>query len=245
MRAIRDTAAGRPSIKVGLCGWTVGIDEYFEKYPLVEVQQTFYQPPTVSTLARWRERAPAGFEFTMKAWQLITHEASSRTYARLRRPLTPTERGEAGAFRWTPIVREAWATTTACAATLRATSVLFQCPRSFKPTPENLARMRRFFRETDRQGLRFVWEPRGAWPSELVGSLCEELDLVHAVDPFVDASVTPGLLYFRLHGIGSHRHVYSDAELQTIAAAARRAPVAYVLFNNIPRDRDAERFLRL
>lgn len=47
--------------------------EYFERFSIVEVQQTFYEPPARSTLLRWRESAPQGFEFTLKAWQLITH----------------------------------------------------------------------------------------------------------------------------------------------------------------------------
>jgi len=51
---------------------------------VVEVQQTFYQIPRIATGKRWREEAPPDFEFTMKAWQLITHEPSSPTYRRLR-----------------------------------------------------------------------------------------------------------------------------------------------------------------
>jgi uncharacterized protein YecE (DUF72 family) len=55
---------------------------------VVEVQQTFYEPPADTTIRRWRARAPAAFEFTLKAWQLITHEPSSPTFRRLKRPLT-------------------------------------------------------------------------------------------------------------------------------------------------------------
>ena len=65
----------------------------------VEVQHTFYQPPRVETLAKWRAEAPRGFEFTIKAWQLITHQPSSPTYRRLKRALTEEEREGAGAFR--------------------------------------------------------------------------------------------------------------------------------------------------
>jgi uncharacterized protein YecE (DUF72 family) len=36
---------------------------------VVEVQQTFYQPPRVATLEKWRLDAPANFEFTLEAWQ--------------------------------------------------------------------------------------------------------------------------------------------------------------------------------
>jgi uncharacterized protein YecE (DUF72 family) len=35
--------------------------------------------------------APAEFEFTIKAWQVITHLGTSRTYRRLRRPFADDE----------------------------------------------------------------------------------------------------------------------------------------------------------
>ncbi|HJT16927.1 MAG TPA: hypothetical protein VJ853_06050 [Thermoanaerobaculia bacterium] len=33
------------AIKVGLCGFTIGASAYFKTFPVVEVQQTFYDPP--------------------------------------------------------------------------------------------------------------------------------------------------------------------------------------------------------
>ena len=67
------------SIRVGLCGIGMARDKYFRTYPVTEVQQTFYEPPKLSLLQRWREQAPRNFEFTLKAWQLITHPPSSPT----------------------------------------------------------------------------------------------------------------------------------------------------------------------
>src|SRR5919205_4518702 len=95
-------------VRVGLCGFTMAFADYVREFPLVEVQQTFYEPPRDSTLVRWRRQAPLRFEFTLKAWQLVTHDATSPTYRRLRRPLSDAERRDAGSFRLTPIVREAW-----------------------------------------------------------------------------------------------------------------------------------------
>src|SRR4051794_12441603 len=68
-------------VRVGLCGFTMAFADYVREFPVVEVQQTFYEPPGDATLVRWRRRAPLRFEFTLKAWQLITHEASSRPTA--------------------------------------------------------------------------------------------------------------------------------------------------------------------
>lgn len=217
--------------------------EYFDRFPVVEVQQTFYEPPPLRTLLKWRESAPEGFEFTLKAWQLITHQASSSTYKRLKSPLSPEERTEVGGFRDTPVVAKAWDKTLECARVLKATSVLFQCPASFRPTTENLQRLESFFEKNDREDLRFLWEPRGpAWTSEIVAPLCKSLRLVHVVDPFVNPTTTPDFIYYRLHGIGNHRHVYTDAELKKLASLIQAGVPNYTMFNNIPRERDSARF---
>src|SRR3954469_3223903 len=223
-------------VRVGLCGFTMACADYVREFRVVEVQQTFYEPPSNETLLRWRRQAPLHFEFTLKAWQLITHEASSPTYRRLRRPLSAHERRECGSFRTTPVVLEAWSRTLECARLLRATAVLLQCPRSFRATPENSQRLRDFMATVDRPtGVRLLWEPRGPWPAELVLELCRELELVHVVDPLVATTVTPEQTYFRLHGVTGARHVYSDDELAAIRSSLPVRGTAYVMFNNLPR----------
>jgi len=236
-------------IKLGMCGFTIGAASYYEKFRVVEVQQTFYDPPSAMTLERWRIQAPPGFEFTMKAWQVITHFASSNTYRRLKRPFGQKQRDEAGGFRVNETTLAAWQTTLGCARILRATAVLFQCPASFRPTDDNVAAMQGWFGEIERPaGVRLLWEPRGAWPDELVRSLCTELGLIHTVDPFIRPSLTPSpVLYWRLHGNRSHYASYSDAELAQIRDWLPADPDvdAYVMFNNVPRAGDIERFRRL
>ena len=237
-------------MRVGLCGFTIAFDDYLERFPVVEVQQTFYEPPQDATMRRWRDRAPAAFEFTLKAWQLITHDASSPTYRRMKRG-APVP-GEVGSFRLTDTTIAGWGRTLECARILRATAVLLQCPRSFRPTPENVERMRRFLGPGGVErpdGVRLLWEPRGPWPADLLRGLCADLDLVHVVDPFVDQTVTPEQTYFRLHGITGARHVYSDDELARLATMLPDPAVAtvpaYVMFNELPRVGDATRFIAL
>src|SRR4026209_294669 len=157
--------------KIGTCGFGVAKAEYARLFSCVEVQNTFYEPPRLSTLNRWRSEMPADFEFTLKAWQLITHEAKSPTYRRLKRKLSETEKSEAGYFKSTAIVNEAWGATLASAKVLKAKTILFQCPSSFKQTAENIARMEKFFGSVDRQGLNLCWEPRGDWNAEVVRSI--------------------------------------------------------------------------
>ena len=222
----------------------MALGSYAQRFQVLEVQQTFYEPPREATLRRWRDAVPPEFEFTIKAWQLITHEARSSTYRRLRTPLSAEERTEVGGFRWTPVVARAWDTTLSCAAALRATAILLQCPASFRPTELAITRLREFLSRARRpEGVRLLWEPRGPWPDEVVRGLCEEFDLTHAADPFLRPSLTP-LAYYRLHGISGARHVYTDAELAQLAATVAAGP-AYVMFNNMPRAADAGRFSRL
>src|SRR3954464_6645882 len=147
----------------------MAFEEYVREYRLVEIQAPFYEPPRDATMRRWRAEAPTDFEFTIKAWQLITHDASSPTYRRLRTAstLSPADRAEAGGFRTSTVVRRAWERTVECAAILRATAILFQCPASFGPMPDNINRLRRFFETIERpEGVRMLWEPRGPWPAE-------------------------------------------------------------------------------
>ena len=234
-------------MKLGMCGFTIAASAYYRRFRVLEVQQTFYDPPPIATLRRWRAEAPADFEFTMKAWQVITHFATSRTYRRLRSTFPDHARREAGGFRWNDTVCAAWLTTLDCAEILRATAILFQCPASFRPTDENVAAMRGFFHQIEQPpGIRFLWEPRGAWPDDVVLELCRELDLIHAVDPFIRPSLTPELIYWRLHGNRSHYASYTDDELRQIHDwLPGDDRDAYVMFNNIPRVKDADRFRQI
>ena len=232
-------------VRVGLCGWTISMSSYVRRFPLVEVQHTFYEPPADALLARWRAEAPTRFEFTLKAWQLVTHESGSPTYRRIKRPLPEAFKGQVGAFRSTPPVLQAWARTLECARVLRATAVLLQCPKSFRPTTENVDRMRALITTVERPAARLLWEPRGDWPAALLTELCRDLDLVHVVDPMQTETVTPEQTYYRLHGTTGARHVHTDEELRRLRDLVEGRPAPYVLFNNLPRVGDAERFLAL
>ncbi|MDB4907740.1 MAG: hypothetical protein JWO05_2524 [Gemmatimonadetes bacterium] len=236
------------SMKLGMCGFTIAAATYYRRFPVVEVQQSFYDPPPMATVEKWRAQAPAEFEFTMKAWQVITHLGTSSTYRRLKRPFSERERAEAGAFRLNDTTRAAWELTLAVAHTLRASAILFQCPASFRSTPENIASMRRFLSAVERpDGVTLLWEPRGPWPDDVVLNICRELRLVHAVDPFIRPSLTPELLYWRLHGNKSAYASYTDDELRQLIAWLPADPAvdAYVMFNEIPRVKDIARFREL
>jgi uncharacterized protein YecE (DUF72 family) len=238
-------------ILIGCCGFPLGLARYSEIFPVVEVQQTFYQPPLARTCVNWRGRVPPEFEFTLKAWQLITHEGNSPTYRRLREKLTTAQRQETGAFRLNRTVLMAWERTLECARLLKSRLILFQCPARFAPTPENKANLRSFFGHIKAQArsspdvrrLVFAWEPRGEWKIGEVQELCQEFELFHAVDPFKQKPATPGPAYFRLHGVTGYRYKFTEHDFANLVGLARVHNLCYIMFNNISMLEDARRFL--
>lgn len=79
-------------IKIGTCSWTdkTLIDSemfypsknmsaedrlgfYTEHFPIVEVDSTYYAPPSERVAGMWVERTPSDFTFDVKAFRLLTH----------------------------------------------------------------------------------------------------------------------------------------------------------------------------
>ncbi len=223
--------------KIGCCGFPVKREEYYKNFSVVEVQQTFYKPPKPSTAKKWRKEAPKDFEFTVKAFQIITHPPNSPTYRRL-----GYKPKNAGFFKPCKEVFEAWEITREIARILKAKVILFQTPKSFKDTEENIRNMKDFFSSVERNFI-FAFEPRG-WKDESVKAVCEELDLVHAVDPFVSKPVYGKIYYFRLHGhTRMYKHKYSEEELRWLASYVKSLDrEVYVMFNNVYMFKDARTF---
>lgn len=233
-----------PTVRVGCCGFAGAQADYFATFNAVEINSSFYQLPRRETAARWRAAAPPGFIFTMKAWQVITHPATSPTYRRT--TLEPADREHAGHFGFNATIRWAWDETFAIAEALDAAVVVFQCPASFRSTPENIRRLTQFFERAKRGRFFFGWEPRGDWPAELVARLCRDLDLVHVVDPFQQLPAYQARIrYYRLHGLTGVRHRFSDEELRRLRGWCRGRQPTYCFFNTLAARQDAKRFLRL
>ena len=147
----------------------------------------------------------------------------------------------------------AWNRTLDCARALGSRVILFQCPVRFAPTPENRANLRAFFREIRRSfgaasgdpPFSLAWEPRGEWKADDIRGLCEELDLVHAIDPLRQEPIIPRPGYFRLHGLTGYRYRYTDEDLQRLLRLVRRHSSSHVFFNNNSMLDDARRFQQL
>lgn len=234
------------SLLVGCCGWSEAKTKYFADFPAVELQSTFYEPPSLALAQKWRALAPSSFQFCLKAWQLITHTRSSPTYRKLKSKLGAAEHDFVGSFQATEQVVLAWERTAGVANALQTRLVLFQCPASFRPEPRNLQNLQRFFSEIKRGQLKLAWEPRGEWPSDLVAGLCQELELLRCINPFeIDPSAMRAP-YWRLHGKGGYSYRYSEDDLDDLLHLSNRYctkadDTRYIFFNNIWMKDDALR----
>jgi uncharacterized protein YecE (DUF72 family) len=229
-------------VKVGCCGFPTSKKEYFKRFSLVELQSTFYEIPTkIETVKKWKNEAPEDFEFTLKAFQVITHDSKSPTYKRLKRKFGNPK--NYGFFKNTKEVFEAWEMTREVAKALNSKIVVFQCPASFKPEKGNIENFRKFFKKIKEKNFIFAWEPRGSWPENLIKELCKELNLIHCVDPFKQKPLFGKINYFRLHGRDGYnlKYKYAKEDLKNLLEFCNKKE-NYVLFNNLSMFEDAQRF---
>jgi len=218
-------------IKVGCCGYPTSMKRYYESFGLVELNRTFYAYPQMTTVIGWREKAPADFEFTVKAHQDISH-----TYR----------------FEIKPSVQAFEQMKQICKA-LKARLLLIQTPGSFRPEKFNDAI--EFFRNVQRENLTIVWETRGPLWDEpknraALAKALKSVNVPHVVDPFKNTpTYTRDTAYFRLHGMGKqlYYYQYSNKELtrlhKLVEPFERKGKEVYVLFNNLAMFDDATRFM--
>jgi len=231
-------------LKIGCCGFAVAKQKYFKNFSVLEIQKTFYQLPEEKTVLKWEKESPLDFEYTLKAWQLITHPASSPTYRKLKIKIKHEE--NYGFFKPTEEVFSAWEKTSKIANILNTKVIIFQCPASFSQEKENIKNMENFFKKIKRKDYIFCWEPRGNWSDELVEEICKDLDLVHCVDPFKNKPVFGKINYFRLHGITGYSYRYTEDDLKTLKEMINKIPKpTYVMFNNVYMYQDALNFKKL
>jgi uncharacterized protein YecE (DUF72 family) len=225
---------------------------YSEQYDTCELNRTFYDLPQEKTAARWRDEVYDGFVFTLKAWQALTHPVKGVTWRKRAEKLTEEQRQNLGHLAPNREVIEAWRHTRAIASALDATVCVLQTPPSFDCREEHTENMRRLLGEIDRGGMDIAWEPRGDWNDhlDLVEELCNELDIIHIVDPLRRRPRSQnGTCYLRLHGLNpketDYNYSYSEEELDRLASTVReleaRYSRVYCMFNNIDMHNNAPR----
>ncbi|MBY8884843.1 DUF72 domain-containing protein [Streptomyces sp. PTM05] len=265
-------------ILVGTCSWTdralldsgwyppaardagTRLRYYASRFPVVEVDATYYGLPNARNSALWAERTPDGFVFDVKAFSLMTGHptriaalpAALRPSGRPQRMLRPGDvpRG---------VVDEVWRRFLDGVEPLRRAgrlgTLLFQFPPWFAPGPRALAHLA-LCRERlgDRpMAVEFRhpdwWRPdrREHTARTLADLRCDAVSTDTVEGPVTPPWATgPGPAVVRFHGrspswgTGSKedrfRYAYTAGELESwlprIDALARRADSVHVLFNN-------------
>lgn len=237
------------SIKLGCGGFPIGRARYFKRFSTVEIASSFFNLPKTTTAEGWKKDAPAGFEFSLKAWQLITHPPSSPTYEKLRSKPPQKSLDRCGLFRPTEEVSAAWQKTVEVARALEASFITFQTPAAFYPNSNHLRDLYNFFKEAERGPWSFVWEPRGEWDDALIKKVCGDLDLIHGVDPLSRKPLRGRVHYYRLRGRRegakiNHGYEYSNGDFAQILESCG-GKAAYVIFQNIKMYDDALRFQKV
>jgi len=208
---------------------------YAERFPLVEVDSTYYALPSERNAALWIERTPPHFVFDVKAFALLTHHPTgARGLPAMLREQLPSAKKT---FYRKDLSPEALATVQDMFASAlrplesagRLGAVLFQFPHWFVPSREN----RDYLRElAESFPYRIAVEFRGGgWmkddrSAERTLALLEELDLTYVVVdepqgfktsvPPVTAATSPELAMIRFHG-----HNAENWEKRGITAAER------------------------
>ncbi|MEX2719932.1 MAG: DUF72 domain-containing protein [Candidatus Wukongarchaeota archaeon] len=243
---------------VGCCGWALkgGKKVYFKTFDLIELQSTFYRLPRLQTVKKWSEEVPKKFEFTVKAWQVITHPKESPTWRRMgKSPKLPLKNlKNYGYLKPTKENFEAFKKAKEICSILQAKICVIQTPPSFKFSEENLKNIQNFLKNIDRGNLILAWEPRGDWNQnqKTIKELCKNFDLIHVVDlPKRNPLSEHKIAYIRLHGLGkqeiNYRYKYTEKDLKQLLTKTleEAGHEVYVFFNNINMGEDAQKFKKI
>ncbi|MEA2522186.1 MAG: hypothetical protein QOI81_1832 [Actinomycetota bacterium] len=151
--------SGRGQIRIGTSSWTdptlvkdggfyppgtksaeARLKFYATKFPLVEVDSTYYYPPSERNSVLWIERTPADFTFNIKAYSLLTNHPTrpDSLYGDVKAELGPDILGKRFCYRENlpdPLVEQVWQRFRDALMPLHSAgklgAVLFQFPQWF------------------------------------------------------------------------------------------------------------------
>jgi uncharacterized protein YecE (DUF72 family) len=222
-----------PIFFIGTSGWTYDhwkgcfypddlpkkrwFDYYTSYFTAVEVNATFYRIFKDEIYRKWKERAPLGFGYVLKAPKLITH----------RKYLVDVDRDIRAFYHSCTLLQE------------KFEMILLQVAPDMPYDLERLQRALLSFPDPHRVVVEFR---RTEWFTENTLSLLREVGAtmcnVDSPQQKLTDSLTSDRAYIRLHGRAHwYAHNYSPDELGEIAILARQladkgATRVYIFFNN-------------
>jgi uncharacterized protein YecE (DUF72 family) len=210
---------------------------YSERFPLVEVDSTFYALPSERNAGLWAERTPDGFVFNVKAFGLMTqHAVAVKSLPEPIRDMLPEDAASKARVYARDLPEDAlnavWdmfgAALRPLAEARRLGAILYQFPHWFAASRQNIAYLREL---AERSPAQPAIEFRGAgWMKE--GKQQRTLDLLRDIGatyvvvdepqgfktsvPPIVAATSPDLAMIRFHG-----HNAENWEKKGISAAER------------------------
>jgi uncharacterized protein YecE (DUF72 family) len=202
---------------------------YVRHFPLVELNYTFYRPPTPANLVKLARRSPQGFQFIVKLHQAFSHEHDLTGAADFR------------------------SATDALQQEGRLLGLLCQYPQQFHYNQQNLERLKALAEHFAGHDLAVEFRHRTWHRPEVIEWLQQRsLHLVSVDVPDISNLYPRGLvqssrlIYIRLHsrrpdawyGEDKSRYDYSFSDqellewLEALAQAEGKADRALMLFNN-------------
>ncbi|MBY0455814.1 MAG: DUF72 domain-containing protein [Gemmataceae bacterium] len=204
---------------------------YATRFPCVEINSSFYRPPTREQVAKMARRTPAGFRFTLKVPRSVSHDRSTDDLPAFRLAVEDL------------------------AGTGKLLGLIFQVPEAFRNTADNRAWLTRVGAEL--RPFRVAVEFRHkSWSAPNLSEWMEHvgMDVVSVDVPDVPTLFPSGLrianrrIYARLHsqnvenwyqdGKLRYAYDYTDAEIREWADGLRKAAdngqadEALIFFNN-------------
>jgi len=205
----------------------------------VEVDSSFYRPPTARVTANWARLTSdrPQFRFLAKAWQRFTHQRDTT---------------------WSPAERDLFLDGLAPLRE-RLDALLFQFPWSFRNEPRNLDWLARIAEQFAGWPVAVEvrhdsWTPEFFRERQLIYCNVDQPQLSHCLGPTEIATSATG--YFRLHGRNAknwfreetvygarYDYLYAENELDELLARMRRVAAktqrTFAVFNN---HKDAKAF---
>ena len=192
------------------------LEFYAGRFRTVEVNYSFYRWPSEKCMKGWKQRAPAGFEFTMKAPRTITHVKRLKDVGRL--------------------VSDFYRLTGMLGA--KAGCHLFQLPPSMVRDDKGIARLGTFLKLLDERKRNVIEFRHGSWwDGDVYGMLKDAgagFVTVAGLGMPGEAVVTGATAYFRFHGTERYGGDYPEAMLRQYSEAMEKARCGrvYAYFNN-------------
>ncbi len=235
---MRDSTTGSPNKEapvyfVGTSGWTYDhwkgrfypdglaknawFDYYASQFTAVEINATFYRTFKDQTYTKWKERAPQGFGYVLKAPRLITH----------RKYLVNVEKDIQGFYQSCTLLGD------------KFEIILLQVAPNMVYDLPRLEKALSAFPDPTRVAVEFR---RPEWYNEQTTSLLRQLGVamcnVDSPRQQIGNTLTSTRAYLRLHGRQHwYSYNYTDEELNEIATLAHSlvdqgARRVYIFFNN-------------